>query len=243
MTKMRVHLSTAFFFLFLQCAVCLSMDVQVNASEHEKVKLLVCTVGRIDKKLKQAVAQIQKDLGFSRQFAVTTDHTQSLKRTSDVRTWFDKGFPLVVFISRGKNKKKIEWRLYDAQNASMLAGKNYQKRGKDFGQWAHHIADAIWPVVTGQPGPFSTKIAYCKEVRSPGKKVLKHIYIADFDGSNERLLVDTSTVNIAPRWNRDPDNPLLFYSEHTNKNVRLVMVDMHGRRKVVANFDGINNFY
>ena len=54
------------------------------------------------------------------------------------------------------------------------------------------------------------------------------------------LPVATSTVNVAPRWNKDFDNPLLFYSEHTNENVRLVVVDMEGRRKVVSNLDGIN---
>ena len=70
--------------------------------------------------------------------------------------------------------------------------------------------------------------------------MLKHIYIADYDGKNEKLLVSTATVNVAPCWNRDQNNPLLFYSEHTNKNVRLVSADMYGRRKIVSNFDGIN---
>lgn len=122
----------------------------------------------------------------------------------------------------------------------MLVGKNYKKQGRSPEQWAHHIADSVWPTLTGQPGPFSTKIAYCKEVKRQGKKVLKHIYIADYDGKNEKLLVSTATVSIAPRWNRDPNNPLLFYSEHTNDNVRLVVADMYGRRKIVSNFDGLN---
>ncbi|GAH05844.1 unnamed protein product, partial [marine sediment metagenome] len=72
------------------------------------------------------------------------------------------------------------------------------------------------------------------------KKSYKHIYVADYDGSNEQLLVSTPTVNVTPRWNNDPANPLIFYSEHTNENVRLMVADMKGRRRIVSNFDGLN---
>ena len=64
--------------------------------------------------------------------------------------------------------------------------------------------------------------------------------IADFDGSNPQIIVDIPTITIAPRWNNDPLRPLLFYSEHTNKNLRLMMVDMHKQRHIASNFDGIN---
>jgi tol-pal system beta propeller repeat protein TolB len=99
----------------------------------------------------------------------------------------------------------------------------------------------VWPVLTGQPGLFSTKIAYSKEVRKKGKKVLMEVWHADFDGGNAKLLPGQQrTINMSPRWNRDSNNPMLFYSEHTNKKVQLVAVDMVGRRKVVSNFDGVN---
>lgn len=65
------------------------------------------------------------------------------------------------------------------------------------------------------------------------------MYIADYDGSHEQLLVKTPTINIAPRWNADTSNPLLFYSEYTNTNVRLMVVDMKGRRRPVINADGV----
>jgi len=216
------------------------MDVQVQAQDHQKVKLLVCTTGRSNKKLQGVSERIQRDLAFTKQFAVSCCHISKLISQHDIKRFFSEGFPLVLFMKKGKNNKCIEWRLYDTEAASMLVGKNYCKRGKNNQEWAHHIVDAVWPALTGQPGFFSTKIAYCKELRQAGKKILKHVYIANFDGSDEKLLVSTSTVNVAPRWNKDLSRPLLFYSEHTNKNVRLVMVDMNGRRKVVSNFDGIN---
>ena len=231
-----------FYFIFLlgRFFSLSAVDLQVQAKKYSKVKFLICTVGKKTAKIKALAQRIQKDFSFTNQFEVSYQHLSVLKNQSDVKRFYSRGFPLVLFVKNAKGRKSIEWRLYDAQCVTMLVGKNYTRRGKNPKEWAHHIADAVWPAVTGQVGFFCTKIAYCKELRRPGKKVLKHVYIADFDGSNESLLVSTSTINVAPRWNRDPDNPLLFYSEHTNTNVRLVMVNMQGHRKVVANFDGIN---
>ncbi len=225
-------LTTYFFSLF-------SVDIQVEAVKHARVKLLVCMVGKKNKDLQVVAQQIARNLAFSRQFSVEVEYLTRLRKNQDVKTFFDRGFPLVLFLNQEK-RSVYEWRLYDAECASMIAGKKYRKRGRDVREWAHHITDSAWPVLTGKAGFFSTKIAYCKEVRRPGKKPFKHIYVADYDGSNEKLLVSTPTVNVAPCWNRDSSNPLLFYSEHTNQNVRLVSVDMKGRRRVVSNFDGIN---
>jgi len=236
--KKKIFLS---FLIFLTSFVSThAMDLSVQAQQHAKVPFLICTVGKKNKKLQAVAQRIQKDLGFTNQFAVSYKPLKKLESQSVVKGFYREGFPLVLFLKKGKGRKSIEWRLYDTQYATMLTGKNYIKRGASPSEWAHHIADAVWPLVTGQEGFFCTKVAYCKEVKKPGKKLLKYVYIADFDGSNEKLVVSTSTINVAPRWNRDPDKPLLFYSEHTNKNVRLVMVNMKGHRKVVANFDGMN---
>lgn len=238
MTKNGILVS-AWCFLFISIFTVRAVDMQVQAHDHARVKLLICCMGKKNQEVGRVCERIKKDLSFTKQFAVAVNHVFSLTQRGDVRKFFRAGFPLVLFLSEGKGGV-LEWRLYDAEHAIMLAGKQYQKRGRSIELWGHHIADVVWPVLTGQPGPFSTKIAYCKEIRRTGKKVLKHIYVADYDGGNEKLLVSMPTVSVAPRWNRDPNNPLLFYSEHTNKNVRLVVVDMIGRRKVVSNFDGIN---
>ena len=90
---------------------------------------------------------------------------------------------------------------------------------------------------------FSSKIAYCKQlwVKHDGKdRVYKHIYIADADGKHVRPLVEIPTVCIAPRWSNQVADPILFYSENTLSNVRLVMANMFGKRKTICSFDGLN---
>ncbi len=58
-------------------------------------------------------------------------------------------------------------------------------------------------------------------------------------GSHEQVLVNTPTVNIMPRWNKDNRKTLLFYSEYTNENVRMVMTDMKRERHIASDHDGI----
>ena len=130
--------------------------------------------------------------------------------------------------------------MYDTQQAAMIKGKKYHKQGDVVRAWAHHIADAVWHELTGSAGFFSTKIAYCKQARGRGGHQAQHVYIADYDGSNPELLVATPTVNIAPRFNRDAHKPMIFYSESTASNMRLMNVDMKRQRKMASNFDGIN---
>ena len=104
----------------------------------------------------------------------------------------------------------------------------------------NNIADTVWPELTAQDAFFSTKLAYCKEVMGSRNNRCKHIYIADYDGSHEQAVIATNAINIAPRFNQDPYNPLLFYSESTNANIKLVISDMKGAKKTASNFDGVN---
>jgi len=131
-------------------------------------------------------------------------------------------------------------RLYDTARATMLLGKRFSCTNNDVRVQAHMIADALWPALTGQSGVFSTKIAYCKKASGRKGAKIKQVYMCDYDGSNEERLVETPTVNVAPRWNRDKQHPLIYYSAYTNDNVRLEAVNMHKQRKIVSNFDGIN---
>ena len=149
------------------------------------------------------------------------------------------GFPLILFLNQDSDTT-IAWRLYGTQPVAMMKGKKYLKQGKELRGWAHGISDMIWPILTGQDGFFSTKIAYCKEEVLRNNRYGKHIYVADYDGANAKPLVTTLNMSVAPRWNRDSQMPLLFYSDVIPSNVRLMAVDMHKKKKIVSDFDGLN---
>src|SRR5579885_218879 len=218
-----------------------SVQCSVTATAHEKIKLLLVIVGHTTQELTDLVAVIKKDLEFSRQFDVAVTSVPELSNKSDLKEAATRGYSLAIFINAESRSNAIEWRLYDTQLAEMVKGTKYHKRGELVRGWAHNISDMLWPELTAQDGFFSTKIAYCKEISDKRHRhKLKHIFVADYDGSNEQRVIATPTINVAPRFNKDQNKPLLFYSESTNANIRMMIADLQGHAKVASNFDGVN---
>lgn len=185
--------------------------LDVHASAHAKVPLLIGIKGAYDHELKEVGRLIEKDLTFTGQFAITVQNFDDTLTKSTIKTLFKKAYPIAVFLNyTDDTHTAIEWRVYDTMHAQMIAGKKYTKRGDIHIGWAHNIADTLWPVLTGQLGFFSTKIAYCKTIPNNKGTSMKHICIADYDGSYEQVLVNTPTVNIMPRWNKDTHKPYFF---------------------------------
>lgn len=216
-----------------------TISVSVAPTKFEKIKLLLGLMGNCSQELLEVAAQIKKDLEFTGQFTVVVRTVTDMHAKKEVTQLSEQGYLFALFMDGEKNGA-IDWRVYDTAQALMLKGEKYTKRGDLVRGWAHNIADNVWKVLAGQEGFFSTKIAYCKEIKQPKKRAVKHVYVADYDGSNEQVLVNAPTINIAPRWNHDKQNPLLFYSDYTNENVRLIAVNMKKQRKIASNFDGIN---
>lgn len=221
-----------------------SQKVELTVSGSQKAQMPITLFVLDESEQLTILAQrIQKDLSFTGQFCVTTQQFPTGKSKKElltkIKALFLDGTPLAICIN-AHTEKSIEWRIYETAQISMIEGKEYKKRGKAIRGWAHAIADDIWTTLTGQKGFFSSRIAYCKEHYRKKGLPLKQMYIADFDGSNEELLVDGKTIIVTPRWHADINNPLLFFSEYTNKNVRLVATNMKKQHKVTSNFDGIN---
>lgn len=219
----------------------LPVHVEVTAQKKGKIKLALIGIApqaHDSVTISQLLQHLYNDLGYTQQFDVVLMQRTDVPTTAEFMMLHKQGYELAIFIEKYRDAT-FEWRLYDMAGVSMLKGKRITLPGKLVRGWAHAIADAVWPELTNNPGFFSTKIAYCKDVADPHARAIKHICIADYDGSCEQLLVDTHTLNVAPRWNSDLSCPAIFYSEHTSSNVRLMMATMDKKRRVVVNFDGL----
>lgn len=212
----------------------------VQASKKSKTHLMFGLIGTLAQETKDIIDIIKKDLEFTGQFEVDIRAIPALLTKQDIEELGKENYSLSIFFNEAKKAKDIEWRVYYTNESTMLKGGKYVRRGTCMRGWAHNIADSVWHVLTNQEGFFSTKVAFCKDIRQARKKKITHIFVCDYDGSNEQLLVANPTVNVAPRWNNDMQNPLLFYSEYTNSNVRLIAVNMDKKRKVASNYDGVN---
>ncbi len=189
-----------------------------------------------DKALGEIAQSIGRCFSFTKQFCVSLLSTTKVPTKKEVKA-LKSNEKILLLLVLLPAKEGYEWRLYDTLQGKVLGAYRYKKRGDISRAWAYALADQIWPLLTSQEGFFSTKVAYCKKMAD---KNVKHIYIADFDGSHEQCMVGTPTINIAPRWNYDRAHPLLFYSDYTPTNVRLKMVGLDKKSSVASDFDGLN---
>jgi len=218
-----------------------TVHVAVSAVQYQKMSILLASVGLQTPELQEVIATIASDFQQTEQCAVHVEHFESVQKKSEIKKWYDKNFYIAIFVSQEKNG--WSWRLYDTHEATMQCGKKYANKGSIVRGFGHNVADQIWPEIMGAASCFSSKIVFCKQlwVKHNGKdKVYKHIYIADADGKHVRPLVEIPTVCMAPRWSNDINDPILFYSENTLSNVRLVMANMYGKRRTICSFDGLN---
>jgi|SRR5579863_3771045 len=215
-----------------------SYAMEIRASTRVKIPL-VLVVDTANNDMNIIAARVQTAFTFSGQFTVSLQSLPAALNKKTVQALHAQGYPLALIMTH-LDAQQIEWRLYDTLQARMIVGKKCRAQSGDLNWWALHIASSVWPELTGQEGFFLTKIAYSKQVKGKKGRVLRHICVADFDGLHEQVVVNTPTINIMPRWNHDTQNPLLFYSEYTNDNVRMMMVDTHKRRKIASDFEGIN---
>ncbi len=214
------------------------LNIAVSALQNEKTKIILAMIGKKDEQTITISNLLKKALEFKDQCAVTVEFLPSILNKQEAFAYKDKSYNYILFVENTSDH--YAWHLFDIDDAQMKKSKKVAKNASVLRASVYALADSIWHTLTGEPGIFSAKLAYTKEI--PAKKGLhySYIYVADYDGSNEQLLVQTPTINVAPRWNKDVNRPLLFYSENTNTNMRMMAVDMHKRKIVASNFDGLN---
>lgn len=211
--------------------------VQVMASSSKPVVLQIAPLGtQLTDDLLGVAQDLKRCFAFTKQFEVAIAARQANPTKEQLKN-LKKEHNVLLLITLASTANGFEWRLYDTISKKLMAGHPYEKKGDLRHAWAYNIADEIWPLLANQEGFFSTKIAFCK--RLEGKRA-KHIFIADFDGSHQQAIVDTPTINIAPRWNHDRKNPLLFFSDYTKHNVRLRVTRLDKKARDASNFEGIN---
>ncbi len=109
--------------------------------------------------------------------------------------------------SLGDGKVKISLHLYDPLIGQHLFSQNYEAKEDEISVVAHHFADEIMRVLTGERGVFSTQIAF---VCLSGKK--KEICTMDMDGGRPRQLTKDRSINLSPVWS--PNGKQIAFSSY-----------------------------
>ena len=133
----------------------------------------------------------------------------------------------------------ISFRLVDVYRQKQIAGFRIPARPDMLRRVAHQISDIIFEKLTGIPGAFDTRVAYVT-VRKQANGKLYSLQIADADGANAQILLESPEPLLSPSWS--PDGRRIAYVSFEGKNSAIYVQDVvSGRRDKLASFPGINS--
>jgi TolB protein len=134
---------------------------------------------------------------------------------------------------------EVEFRLVDVYRGTQLAGFRIPATRQQLRRTAHRISDIIFEKLTGVRGAFDTRIAYVTAVTTPNGRRYG-LQIADADGFNAQVLLESSEPLMSPAW--APDGRRIAYVSFEGKNSAIYVQDIvTGRREKVADNPGINS--
>jgi TolB protein len=132
------------------------------------------------------------------------------------------------------NNIRVRWRIFDVNNQQRIAGSVEEMPKTQWRNLAHNIANEIVRTLTGEPGIFRTRIVYAREMGDGAKE----LFMADFDGANERQLTKTGTINLSPCFH--PTRDEIYFISYLEGPPQLYKVGIfNAEMEKVAGFPGI----
>ncbi len=132
----------------------------------------------------------------------------------------------------------IEFRLFDVFKGTQVTGYQLRAGESELRVRAHQISDIIYEALLGERGAFNTRIAYITET-GRGKKRTYALNVADSDGHNAQVILQSPQPVMSPAWS--PDSKKLAYVSFEGRRSRVYIQNLAtGDRREVAAYPGIN---
>jgi TolB protein len=166
------------------------------------------------------------DLNFEREFYMLprdTYDTVPVARSADqvpFDAWRELGADAVMFgaVSRSGNDVRVEVRLFNVRSRRAVFAKEYSGSAANARLYAHTIADEVHQQQRALRGVARTKLTFSSDrnreklTGTVENRDTKEIYIADYDGANQRRITVNRQLNITPVWS--PDARAIAYTSY-----------------------------
>lgn len=225
----------------LQVPAQAELSIEITGAGANLVPVAIADFGGDAATSRALTSVIRADLERSGLFKLVDPAGAALTETSspDFADWRNRGADAVAagsIMPSGAGRQEARFRLYDINRQAALGGAAFVTTTPMLRAAAHRIADVIYEKLIGEPGVFSTRIAYV--VKSAANRY--ELHIADSDGQNAQVALRSKEPIISPAWS--PDGSRLAYVSFENKKPVIYVHSLAtGQRIVVANFRGSNS--
>ena len=227
--------------VLLQTPAHAELTIEINGAGANPIMLGVADFGGEPGISRALTSVVRGDLERSGMFKMVDTSGAALTETSPpvYGDWKAKRADALAAGSigaAGDGRQEARFRLYDVNKQSVLAGSAFVASTPMLRTAGHRIADVIYEKLIGEPGIFSTRIAYVVK----GSSSRYELHIADADGQNAQAALISKEPIISPTWS--PDGGRLAYVSFENKKPVIFVHSLAtGKRVVVANFKGSNS--
>ena len=139
---------------------------------------------------------------------------------------------------QGANAYEVEFQLYDPVRQTRLFGYRMPASRGTMRRVAHRAADMIYKELTGIAGVFATRVVYVG-ARKQGDDSIYRLVVADYDGENEYVMLESRDPIMSPAWSPD-GRRVAYVSFEGNRSSIWVQQVRTGNRIQVSAEPGIN---
>lgn len=148
-------------------------------------------------------------------------------------------YVLVGKLSRNGDRVEARYELFDVNREQRILGETAAAPVSNIRSLGHHISDRVYEAITGDPGIFSTKLAYIT-LTGEGDQTRYRLQVSDVDGKRAKVRLESREPILSPAWSPD-GKKLAYVSFETGKPVIFVHELATGKRRKVADFPGLNS--
>ncbi len=142
-------------------------------------------------------------------------------------------------LQQAGGKNLIEFRVFDVFRGEQLLGYQVTSDAAGMRRAAHRISDLIFEKLTGIRGVAATQIVYVAVIGDRLKPTYKLI-VADADGENARVMLESRQPILSPGWS--PDGRKLAYVSFENGQSQVFVQELRtGARRRVSARVGVNS--
>ena len=230
--------------LFMLILLCVSLPsraaltIEITGAGEHQIPVAIAPFAGEDQMSQSITGVIKADLSRTGLFKLIDP---AGKDPHDPRDVVYADWPGVDALAIGKVLQQIngrivvKFRLLDMVKQSELLGESVSAEGTQVRAIAHRIADMIYQKLTGDPGVFSTRIAY---VNRNGKNY--RLVVADSDGYGEQTVLSRNSPILSPAWSPDGTH-LAYVSFELGHAAVYVQSLLTNQRLLLANFEGSNS--